>query len=310
MKKLFLFFLIQFVCATAAFAESPPWKGNGEAISARADLDVRWDATDKLPSKVWSYQLLPNKFFPDVISNLMVLCSFTDEDQVEKGANGIAFQSPDHSRTLSVAFSSGEIEYEVPEINYSPTNLAIGVPSTNQLQELAKVFLGKLHIDFSDIVGWLGTNKVDFSEPLTIFYVSDTSVTNVPYRTVYFRRSVDKMPIAGHFYRFNVGEHGKISKISIAWPKLKRIKAYRTISQKDVVNFLRKGNAIRGPAPTDVGDFDWQDVKSVTITKAFPSYMINEGQLYPFLRMDVTINVGGRDVRMAMDCPIIDETKL
>jgi hypothetical protein len=42
MKKIILLSLIQIVCATAGFAQSPPWKANGEAISARPDLTVRW----------------------------------------------------------------------------------------------------------------------------------------------------------------------------------------------------------------------------------------------------------------------------
>jgi hypothetical protein len=295
------------------FAQNPPWKKENEmsiAISARADLDVRWEARNKFPRKVWSYQLLPNNFSPKIISNVMTLCSFTEKDTVEDDTNGIIFQSADRSRTLSISFSSGEIKYKTPEIRYSPTQLAVGVPLTNQLSEVAKNVLSKLHISFSDITGWIGTHKIDFSEPLTIFFVGDTAITNISYRTVYFRRCVDGMPIDREFYGFNVGEHGRISKLSITWPKLRRIKSYRAILQKDVIDLLRKGDAIRGPVPTNIGDFDWQDVKSMTITRAIPSYMVNGGQLYPFLRMDVTIDMGGQNVRLAIDSPIIDESKL
>ena len=310
MKKITLLSLIQIICVTAGFAQSPPWRANGEAISARPDLTVHWQDSTKFPRKVWIYQLVPNKFPPEIISNVMILCSFTEKDKVEDDTNGIAFQCADHSRTLSIAFSSGEIEYETPEVHYSPTNLAVGVPSTNQLPEVAKDVLSKLHINFSDIIGWLGTNKVDFSEPLTMFFVGHTTITNIPYRTVYFRRSVDGMPIAGHFYRFNVGERGKISKVSIAWPDLKRVKSYPTVSQKEVVSFLRKGNAIRGPVPTNVGDIDWPNIKSVTIKKAVPSYQMDNNRLYPFLFLDVLVDTGNGVVEIAMNCPIIDETKL
>jgi hypothetical protein len=310
MEKIILLSLIQIICATAGFAQSPPWNANGEAISARPDLTVRWQDSAKFPRKVWVYQLLPNKFSPEIISNVMMLCSFSEKDKIEADTNGITFQSVGRSRTLSISFSSGEFEYETPEVHYSPTNLAVGVPSTNQLPEVAKDVLSKLHINFSDIIGWLGTNKVDFSEPLTMFFVGDTTITNIPYRTVYFRRSVDGMPIAGHFYRFNVGEHGKISKISIAWPNLRRVKSYRAVSPKDVINFLRSGNAIRGPVPTSVGDIDWSSIKSVAIKKAVPSYQIANNQLYPFLRLDALVDTGSGTVEIGMDCPIIDETKL
>jgi hypothetical protein len=310
MKKIILFFLIQTSSLTAGFAQSPPWKANGEAISARPDLTVYWQDSAKFPRKAWIYQLLPNNFSPKIISNVMLLCSFTDNDKIQADTNGITFQSADHSRTLSISFSSGEIKYGTAEIRYSPTNLAVGVPSTNQLPKVAKNVLSKLHISFSDITGWHGANKIDFSEPLTMFYVGHVTITNISYRTVYFRRAVDGMPIAGEFYGFNVGERGKISKISITWPNLKRVKLYPTVSQKEVIDFLRKGNAIRGPVPTNIGNIDWSSIKSVTIKNAVPSYQADNNRLYPFLRLDVLVDTGSGTVEIGMDCPIIDESKL
>lgn len=301
-----LFLIIQVFCFTAGFAQNPPWKANGYAITARTNLNVDWQASTKFPKKVWSYQLLPNRFSPEIISNAMTLCSFTPKDEVESDTNGIAFESANHSRTLSISFSSGEIDYETRETRYSPTNLAVGVPQLNELPTLAKKLFRELHISFSDVTGYFDTNKIDYVEPaLTYFYVGeDVTITNIPYRTILFKRIVDGLPIAHQNCRFNIGEQGKLVKILITWPNLKRIKSYRMVSPKDVINFLRNGNAVRGPTPTDIGDFDWHDVKGVTITKAIPSYLASNGQLYPFLRMDVTINLGGQDVKMAMDCPI------
>jgi hypothetical protein len=310
-KKKILLSLIPIICFTAGFAQSPPWKaenGVNVIIPARTNLDVRWEATNKFPRKVWMYELLPNFRSAQIISNLMAMCFFEEKNKMKGDTNEIVFQSSDHFRTLFISFSSGEIDYQAREAHYSPTNLAVNVPTTNQLPELAKNVLNKLHINFSDITGWIGTNKMGFSEPMTIFYVGDTEITNVAYRTVYFRRSVDGMPVT-HFNHLNFGEHGKISKIDITWPNLKRIKSYRTVSSKDVINFLRNGNAVRGPVPTDIGDIDWSSIKSVTVTKAIPSYVADAGQLYPFLHLDVTLDIGGQNVRMAMNCPIFDETK-
>jgi hypothetical protein len=308
MKKIILLLLVQTVCTTAGFAQSPPWKANGEALSARPDLTVRWQDSRKFPRKVWVCQLLPNNFSPEIISGAMSLCSFSEKEKVKADTNGMTFQSSDHSRTLSISFSSGDIEYETAEIHYSPTNLAVGVPSTNELPKVAENVLGKLHVSFSDITGWHGANKIDFSEPLTMFYVGDFTITNIPYRTVYFRRCVDGMPIAGHFYRFNVGEHGGISKISITWPNLKRVKSYPTVSQNEVIDCLRKGNAIRGPVQMNIGSIDWPSINNVTITKAVPSYLIDHNRLYPFLRLDATVDTGHGNAKLAIDCPIIDET--
>ena len=309
MKRI-LFVIIQTFCFTAGFAQNPPWKANNEAISARPDLNVRWEATNKFPRKVWIYQLLPNDFSPELISNVMTLCSFTEKDEVENSTNEIAFQSADRSRTLSISFSSGELEYETREIRYSPTNLAVGVPQINELPSMATNFLHKLHINFSDITDYFGTNKIDYVEPaLTYFYVGENTITNIPYRTILFKRRVDGLPIAHQNYRFNVGEHNKIVKISIAWPNLKRIKSYRAITAKDVINLLRKGNAVRGPVPTDVADIDWPSIKSLTIKIAVPSYQMDGNRLYPFLNLDALVDTGNVKVEIGMACPIFDETK-
>lgn len=309
MKKVFALF-IQTLCLTAGFAQSPPWKANGEAISAQPDLIVHWQDSTKFPRKVWSYQLLPNNFSAEIISNVMMLCSFTEKDIAVHHADGIDFQSPDGARKLSISFPSGNIHYEIPELNYSPTNLAAAVPTVKELPPIATNVLRKLHIRFSDITGWASTNTIDYSEPvLTMYYVGDLTITNIAYRSVLFRRVVDGMPIVGEFYGFNVGEHGRITRLSIAWPNLQRNKSYSVISQKEVVNLLRKGDAIRGPAPQDVGDIDWSSIKSLTIKKAVPSYQMDGNRLYPFLRLDVLVDLGNGTVEIGMDCPIIDETK-
>jgi hypothetical protein len=91
---------------------------------------------------------------------------------------------------------------------------------------------------------------------------------------------------------------------------LERIKSYRTVSPKDVINFIRSGDAIRGPVPTSISDMDWTSIKSVTIKHATPSYQIDNNRLYPFLRLDVLVDTGSETVEIGMDCPIIDETKL
>jgi hypothetical protein len=118
------------------------------------------------------------------------------------------------------------------------------------------------------------------------------------------------MPVAPDFYGFNVGEHGKIRDISITWPDLKRIKSYTALSRKVVIDLLRKGDAVRGPTLGNAPYIDWPSIKSVTITKAMPSYLINNTRLYPFLRLDATIDTGNGNARVAIDCPIIDESKL
>jgi len=307
MKKIALVILIQIICATAGFSQGPPWKANGEAISPRPDLKINWSFPTKFPHKVWVYELLPNDFSPKIISNVIALCNLTPKDQIQSDTNGVSFQKDNDS--LSISFADGSIDYETQEIRYTSKNLAVGVPSTNELTGIAKKVLGKLHIPFSNITGGHGTDRIGFSQPVSLFFINETTVTNIPYRTVYFRRTVDGMPINGRFFRFNVGEHGRITKMSISWPNLKRVKSISTISPDDVVNCIRNGDAIRGPLPSNVPGIDWSTIKSITIKKATPSYQKENDQLYPFLRLDVVVDTGSFKVEMGMDCPIFDENK-
>jgi hypothetical protein len=308
MKRIILF-LVQVFCFTAGFAQDPPWKEGGISIPARTNLDVRWEAANKFPRKVWTYQLLPNRFSPEVISNLMILCSFTEKDKTEQNTNGMTFQNSDGSRKLSVSFLSGEIHYQAgPDWPLWTTNLTVGVPKESELPKLTKDVLHKLDIPFSEITGRIN-HKMNFDEFGGVGLVNGISFTNIIYRRVYFSRAVDGMPLEVESYGFNFGEHGKISKISITWPRLQRIKSYRTVSKKDVINFIRDGIARRGPANDNAPYIDWPSIKSVTITDAIPSYLIDDKRLYPYLELDATIDTGRGNAVVAILCPIIDETK-
>jgi hypothetical protein len=308
-KSLFIFMVL--LCHTAGFAKNPPWMASNEKIPAYTNLDIRWQDAPKFPHKVWVYDLLPNTFSPEIISNAMTLCSFTQKDKVEDDRSGVVFQNKNGSRSLSISFSSGEIQYETPERRYSATNLAVDVPQLGQLPSIATNLLRKLGIKFSDITGYSDTNRIEYLAPaMTLFYIGDDAITNIPYRTILFKRIVDGMPIAHRNFRLNVGEHGTVSKISVMWPTLKRAKSYRTVSPRDVVNLLRAGNAVRGPVPTTVGGIDWPNIKSLKIKKAVPSYQMDGDRLYPFLYLDAVVDMGSQTVEIGMGCPLIDETKL
>jgi hypothetical protein len=312
MKRTILFFLVQVFCFTAGFAQNPPWKEGGISIPARANLDVRWEATNEFPRKVWTYQLLPNDFSPEIISNIMILCSFTEKDKVQQDTNGVTFKSPDGSRTLSISFPSGGIRYDTPEPHYVlKPDFFKGVPPMEEMPELTKNILQTMGIELSEIQK--KTNGIPyfyFSERGYEYFPNHTVVTNTWARTVVFRRSVDGMVVVGTICELYFGEHGKISKLSITWPRLQRIKSYRTVSKKDVINFLREGKADRGPAPDNAPYIDWPSIKSVTITEAMPSYLIDGTRLYPYLTLDATIDTGRGTAVVAILCPIIDEMML
>jgi hypothetical protein len=312
-KKTALFLIVQTFCWATGFSENPRWKiVDVTPIPTRADLDVRWEASTKtIPSKIRIYRLLPNIFSPEVISNVITLCSFTEKEETGRNTNGTTFQNSAGSQKLSISFPSGSIHYEIPERRYGPTNLATGVPEMSRLPELATNFVKQVGIPISAVTGYFQTDKFNFWEPLTLYYVGNTTITNIAFRAVNFRRSVDGIPIVGgDGGRIYFGEYGKISKISITWHSLERHESYSTVSRKTMMNSLRQGKARQEPVSDNVGFIDWATVKSVTIKKALPCYFAgNSDWLYPFVVLFTTVDTGHGNVDVEIDCPIIDEAR-
>jgi hypothetical protein len=324
MRIIIFVILFQTACL-AGFSENPLWKNADETpIPARADLDVRWETprnyissnvpTNKWPSKMWIYELTPREFSPKVISNLMLMCSFTEKDKMRQDTNEVIFKSPDGLRTLSISFASGGISYNIPEPHYGPTNLAEDVPKMAEMPELTKGFLRKIGIKLSEIEK--NTNAAphfNFWEPFTEYFVKPTPITNVEFRAVVFRRSVDEAEVIGNagYCELHFGEHGKVSKIDFSWPDLKRYKSAPTLKPQAIIQLLREGKAHQGSTFDNVGNIDWASVKSVTIKQAWPCYFAgNSNFLYPFLALWTTVDTGQRIIEMGIDCPIIDESKL
>jgi hypothetical protein len=321
MKKVGVFILLQIICA-AGFSENPRWKVFGTPIPARADLDVRWDTpptfvdfnvpTNKWPSKMWVYRTEPREFSHKAISNLMLLGPFTEKEIAQQDANGIMFRSTDGSTALSVSFSSGSIRYDTPEPHYIlKPGIFKDVPETKDLPKLTKSFLKKSGINPSEIQKNTNGAPLFYFSDLGYEYLFDHAwTTNTWGRLVVCRRSVDGVEVIGNVCRVQFGEQGKISKIDLSWPGLKRYKSAETLRPQTVIQLLRQGNAYQGLIPMGFGEINWQTVKSVTIKQAWPCYFAGDSELYPFLDLWTTVETPQGNVEIEIDCPIIDETRL
>jgi len=313
MKKALLFLFFQSFIWVSGFAENPRWKIVGTTpIPAHADLDVRWEApTTVIPSSIWVYNLSPNRFSSANISNVVKLCSLSWKNETVKDTSGTAFQSADGSRKLTISFLSSSIRYSTPERRYGPTNLTKDVPDMSKLAEIATNFVNQIGIPLSAVTGYFQTDKFNFSEVGTMFDSHNTVVTNIELRTVTFRRSVDGIPfVGGDGCGIDFGEHGIISRLSMTWHDLKRIRLYDTLSPKVVINLLRQGKVYQGLVSDNVSEINWPTVRSVAIVKALPCYFAGgTDQLYPFLVLFAVVDTGYGNVDTEIECPIIDETK-
>lgn len=315
MKSAIALLLFQAACATG-FSQNLSLKGTP---FHRADLEVRWSApTNALPSEIRVYRLLPNRFSPQIISNLVAMCSFTENDKVQDDTNRLAFQSADKSRRLGILFPLGSIEYEAQQ-HYGPTNLVQDVPTEARALHLATNLFPRLGIRLEDIEKQEGgTPNLHVFDSETMYFVNHTTITNIEFRGVRFRRAVDGALFVGAGVGGNCeirfGDHGRISKLSVSWRNLQLHKQCAAVSPETLVKRVREGKAVQGMLLMGTDPIDWKTVKSVTITAAKLCY--NAGGpfdpadwLMPFAALWTTVDTGHGKIDVEIDCPIIEETK-
>ncbi len=321
MKTIFLVLIGMF--SSAAFSQRLPFKNEGGIEFHRTNLVVRWIAPENpWPKTIWVYQVIPTKFSPEVISNLMAIGSFTEKDKTNW--NGIGFSNS--GRHLQLNFTGGEIFYDSRHV-YSRTNVPKGVPETNQLFGLTTNLISKVGIDLSEV------KKDENGKPIVWFDPSDHGttyhspqgvVTIVNYRRTRFSRVIDGIELGFDDGEVEFGEHGKITMIQISWRSLAREKSYPAATPSDIIKWMREGRAFQkrfaGPRAEEK-DFDWATVKSVTVKKAKAIYAGDSffrgkredykgdpnspSWVKPYANLWVTVDTGTTNIDVQIVCPIM-----
>lgn len=318
-RKSFLLFSFLMLGVTG-FSQSLLLQTLGDPFKCSSSV-IHWDVpSNSIPATVWIYHLQPNAFPQDAVSNLVASCGFTAKNLEVSNKDIIVYLSPGKfpDRQLGISSSHGTIYYEAVT-HYGPTNLAIDVPEIGEMQSLTTNFLAKFNIDCSQIdKSKDGAPNFHFWQPFKEYFFKDKIVTNIEFRAVVFRRSVDGARILGAGTAGNgeifFGEHGKPIKIDIAWPNMERYKSYPTVVPNVIMKWIGEGRAVHGGISMNLPDIDWSTIKSLTIKKAEISY--NAGDrfspsewLMPLVSLWTTVDTGHGNVDVEIDCPIIDENK-
>ncbi|HVU06956.1 MAG TPA: hypothetical protein VHG89_00265 [Verrucomicrobiae bacterium] len=318
MKFFALFVLISLVVCPAS---------ESQTFTPSTNLVVRWEASENpWPKALWVYAMIPTKFSSEVISNLLQATGYTANDKRDYGTNGMIFVNSQKSGNLRISFTEGEIEYWTT-LNYGPTNLARDVPATNQLFSLTTNFLSKTGIRLSELSkDRNGQPKIYFPEAYTEYFISNTVITNIQYRIVRFNRALDSVEFrgAGGNGEFDFSEHGRVTKIWLHWPSLKRDKLYPTIAPERIIQWIRDGKVTIGPIVDDYGNemtIDWSKVKALTVKEASANYAgevflgarehqpIFPSYVRPMATLWGTVETGTNIFKVGITCPVIDEIK-
>ncbi len=325
-KIIFLFFFLLF--CMAGFSQRPPYYGM--SVPARADYDVRWNvSTNSLPPVLWIYRVIPTKFSPEIISNLMALGSFTEADRTYlnniTNNDSLYFvsqnTSPRESRSLLIYSPWGAVEYfDYKAMHGSPTNLSVGVPEENQLVTLTTNFLPKIGISITNLCRKPdGQPLVWFMKSETEYYPNHQFITNLEERGVFFIRSVDGLQFLGNGARgggeVHFGNHGKISQLKLSWRNLEHYKSIPSPPPQTIVSWLREGRAFYSPHTQEGEGINWLDVKKITVN-SLSACLYGNGRrepqewVYPTIILHAVVETTATNVDVEIHCPIIYKDNL
>lgn len=317
-RKIIVGALLLLFVWTTCFSQGISLQTLGEPFECSRSI-IHWNVpTNTLPSTVWVYYLMPKDFPPEAISNLVASCGFTEKNEVRSNNNEVFYASPGRmpDKQLGISSSHGIIFYESVS-HYGPTNLATDVPQMSQMLNLTTNFLSAFGIDTSQIPkDSTGSPSFRFWEPFKEYFLKDKIVTNIEFRAVDFRRSVDGGNILGAGTAGSgeifFGEHGIPVQIDISWPNLERMKSYPTVSPDTIVKWIGEGKAVHGGILLNLPDIDWSTIKSMTIEKAQICYYAGSRVspsewLTPIVSLWTTVDTGQMKIGLEVDCPIINE---
>jgi hypothetical protein len=313
----------------AGFSQSLPFPNQG-AILQRTNLDVRWKASrHPWPKALWTYQMVPNYFSPETVSNLMIIGSFTEKDKMDYGTNGVFFGNLYGAPNLRISYTEGEIDYS--RASYGPiTNVIEDMPGTNQVYQSTTNLLSKLGINLSELVkNKKGQPVINISAhelytPPT--NTTDSTITNVESVGASFHRQIDGVQVwIGGEGRIDFDKGGQIGGISIMWRGIKHDKLYAAATPKQIVQWIHEGKVIL-PREIYIGNgstapIDWSKVKKLTIKKATAYYWgefflgerehrpIFPSPVIPFAMLQATMDTDATNIDIRIMCPVIDETK-
>ncbi len=180
----------------------------------------------------------------------------------------------------------------------------------SQMPELTTNFLAKIGINLSEIEkNEKGEPNFNYSEPVTLYFVNQTTITNVEWRAVGFRRALNGFAFVGSDGGVRFGEHGQVSKISLPLQAVERHKNCKVAETAKIISWIRNGKAVQGRLPWDSGGINWRTVKSMTVQSVKVCYQSTEHYVYPLLALWTTLDTGSGNLDVEIDCPIIDEAQ-
>ncbi len=283
-------------------ADGQPLQQFSERFECRPECKVTWAATNRLPSKVKTFKVVPTAFSPETISNLLQFASLTPKNRKSPVQSGVfmgkdvsAFGNREETRSLEIVPSQGFVVLVNREVIAGARQASEGVPERNDVLKHALEQLQSLGVNQDEIATNAG--KVaprTLSEETEIFKdkISGNVVTNILARWVWLNRQIEGITVSGESgVLFKFGNLGKISELRLTWRKVEPFKELPVPNPEELVKLVKSGKTL-----VRIGAS--QPFTSLTITNASLFYWENSGTepqkyIYPFAVLNAKTDMEG-----------------
>jgi hypothetical protein len=304
--------------ALAAFAAEPPLRDFCETFHGET-CQVIWEApSNQIPASVKILKVVPTKFSPAAISNLLQIVGLIQKDKMRLARDGVlggkdvlTYANKEDTRHLDIIPSQGAIGLTTDgAFAKIPKEMPTGVPDDKEAFNLALNMLEKIGISRLELATNAdGNPHSTFSEGSVVHKDKSTGriITNIVDRTIILNRQIDGVPVwgtAGISMKF--GNEGKLAYLETTWRAIKPDKDCRVPSASEFVQRIRSSRVLIRSEQVNA------NYKKLIITKAALYYWESsasepQSYIYPFAVLDAKTDLQGENSNVQLFVPFANE---
>jgi hypothetical protein len=305
------------VLVSAAFAAELPFQNFCDPFNGK-DCEVIWAAPTNLPASVKIFAVVPTKFSPNTISNLLQIAELTPKNKTRSTQDGVlggkdvlVYANKKDTRHLDIIPSQGTIGLGIEgTIAQIPKEIPLGVPDDKEALRLALDILKQIGINQSELAtNANGKIQPTYSEESVLHKdkPSGLLVTNVVSREIDLRRQIDGLPVwgtAGISMKF--GNEGKLAYLSAVW---RAIKPDKDCLVPDAAGFTSRIKSGRVLIRSEQANATY---KKLTVTKASLYYWESSGSepqtyIYPFAVLEAKTDLQRENSNVQLFVPFTND---
>jgi hypothetical protein len=281
-------------------------KGDAFTDEITAGMKIIWAVpTNVWPptNKIWTYKIIPQHFSDVVVSNLMAIGSFTnDQARPSNSLNektGLHF-GHDWLKHLAIDPTHGFIDYHDDSARAKMTSAitnvpepVVGVPDKEESRRFGLKYLQLAGIDTSQLVNprWY-TETRTWTNPKT-----QTEIKEIEMRAVDFERRINGLIADGAGIAYvGFGNNAKVFDLKISWRNLEPYKPLDNfVTPEQIMQSIQNGKIPF--LPRIRGAWTFGKVKTLTITGMTAYYQMKPGDeqmdfVTPILQFSANMNNG------------------